>query len=114
MERTTAKSMDCYVEFETIEDAHLAASRFETYSMRSGKRPRIGDRQVIVEYSSQEALMAELFPRAKCVKWQGQQAVIEAPKESYSSGFQGFVTSEEMVMTVKYAENPSRVSSSRA
>jgi len=109
MDRPTAKSMDCYVEYEREEHAQLAASRFNDQT-RIGKRARLGDRQVRVELSSQEQLMKELFPKAKCVVWKGQEPLITFPNDEHSSGFKGFITSEEMVMTIRWAENPGRVS----
>ncbi|KAI9828302.1 MAG: hypothetical protein M1832_002730 [Thelocarpon impressellum] len=107
MDRTTGKTMDCYVEFQTVDDAKYAVDRFE-HSRDNGRNLRIGDRHVDVEVSSQEALMGELFPRAKCVVWHGQRPVIHAPTEPYMSGFRTFLTSEEIVMTVKHAETPQR------
>lgn len=109
MDRPTAKSMDCYVEYIREDHAHLAVARFNDQA-RIGKRPRLGDRQVRIELSSQEQLMKELFPKAKCVHWNGQEPVISAPTDMHSSGFKGFITSEEMVMTIRWAENPGRVS----
>ncbi|KAK5154980.1 hypothetical protein LTR04_005887 [Oleoguttula sp. CCFEE 6159] len=107
MERSTAKTMDCFVEFESGEEATQSIQRFHRQCM-SGRHPRIGDRHVDLEASSQEALMKELFPRAKCVRWNGQDPEPYQTDEPYNSGFKGFVTSEEMVMTVKHAETPQR------
>lgn len=109
MERSTAKSMDCYVEFQREDHAHLVVRRFNEQG-RLGRRPHMGDRQVRIELSSQEQLMQELFPKTKCVRWIGQEPEITQPVDTYSSGFKGFVTSEEMVMTIRWAENPGRVS----
>jgi hypothetical protein len=61
--------------------------------------------------SGQDALMKELFPRAKNVVWHGGgNPIIVDTNEPYNSGFKNFVTSEEMVMLVKHAEQPHRVS----
>ncbi|KAI9709957.1 MAG: hypothetical protein M1820_003035 [Bogoriella megaspora] len=107
MERSTAKTNDCYVEFETHDDAVHAVGRFER--QRANFKPqKIGDRNVDMELSSQADLMKELFPRAKCVRWEGQDPHIYDTDEPYNSGFKGFVTSEEMVMTAKHAECPQR------
>lgn len=109
MERSTAKSMDCFAEYAREESAQLAVARFAEQA-RNGKRPRIGDRHVRVELSSQEQLMSELFPKTKCVHWNGQDPTITAPVDAYSSHFKGFITSEELVMTIRWAEHPGRVS----
>jgi len=104
--------MDCFVEYEREEHAKMAVARFNDQK-KLGKRPRVGDRQVRVQLSSQEALMMQLFPKAKCVVWKGQEPIITLPMDTHNSGFRGFITSEEMVMTVRWAENPARVSTVR-
>lgn len=113
MERSTAKSMDVFVEFESERDAALAVLRFQREPRRAttqghARKPRMGDRTVKVELASQSELMQELFPRAKCVQWNGQDPTVFAPAEEWTSGFSGFVTPEELHSTVKYATNPSR------
>lgn len=111
MERGTAKSMDCFAEYESIRDAELAVDRFRT-QVESGRRPRLGDRAVRVELSSQEELMRQLFPHAKQITWQGCNPVFpeNTSTPSWSSGFKGFVHKEEMHLMVRYAEHPARVS----
>ncbi|KAG9832670.1 hypothetical protein KCU94_g8837, partial [Aureobasidium melanogenum] len=107
MERSTGKTMDVYVELDSLEEAKAAIAGFQQRCLNN-RHPRIGDRHVEMELSSQEALMKELFPRAKCVNWDGHTPVIYSTTEAYNSGFQGFVTSEEMVMITKHAETPQR------
>lgn len=107
MERSTAKTMDVYVELDTFDEAKAAIAGFQQ-RCSNNRHPRIGDRHVDMELSSQEALMKELFPRAKCVNWSGQVPHVYASTEAFNSGFQGFVTSEEMVMITKHAETPQR------
>lgn len=105
MERATAKSNDCYVEFETPDDAYHEACR-----LQSAKR-LLGNRRARITMSSQEELMSEMFPRAKCVQWIGCEPQIIPNTDEYSDGYQGFVTSEEMHHTARIATVPSRVSS---
>lgn len=116
MERETGKTMDCFVELSTPAEAAFVHSQFEN-RMMEGRRLRIGDRPVKVDLSSQEELMQAMFPRAKCVSWDGNNPIIDEPKEVWggvkSTGFQGFLSSEEMVSVVKHAEAPHRVSPSR-
>lgn len=109
MERSTAKTMDCYVELTTPSEAALNVTNYERRCL-SGRAPRIGDRHVVVELSSPEALMRELFPRTKCVEWVGEAPRVFESAEAFNSGFRGFLTSEEMVMVTKHAETPQRVS----
>lgn len=104
MERSTAKSNDCFVEFETYE-----AAAAEAFRLQSGRR-LVGNRRARIELSSQPSLMEELFPRAKCVTWNDCTPRVHQAQDEFDSGFQGFVTGEEMHATAKIAMNPQRVS----
>ena len=112
MERVTSKTLDCYVEFVSFDEAVAAVNRFET-NRTGGRSGRLGQRHVEVELSSQEHLMKDLFPKAKNVKWIGSKPIILSTNENdtFNSGFQGFVSREELVMLVKHVESPQRVSS---
>lgn len=110
MERVTSKTLDCYAEFTSMSEAINAVERYEVH--RSGGRSgKLGQRHVEIELSSQEALMKDLFPKVKNVKWQGARPIVSPrdPDDKYNSGFQGFTTREEMVMLVKHVESPQRV-----
>ncbi|EHL02518.1 hypothetical protein M7I_1310 [Glarea lozoyensis 74030] len=109
MERVTSKTLDCYVEFVNFNEAVAAVNRFEGNRI-GGRSGRLGQRHVEVELSSQEALMKELFPKAKNVTWRGARPEIAPrdPNDKYNSGFQGFVSKEELVMLVKHVEAPQR------
>lgn len=109
MERSTAKTMDCYVELETPEDVQDTVTRINRVQ-ELGRPPRLGARHVDVEISSQDVLLKELFPRAKCVVWRGGSPQVMPNTDPYSTGFQGFFTGEEMVGMVRHAETPQRVS----
>ncbi len=54
--------------------------------------------------------MKELFPKAKQVEWDSGVPIIIETDEPFNSGFKSFVTAEELVMLVKHAEFPQRVS----
>ncbi|TVY81293.1 hypothetical protein LSUE1_G004001 [Lachnellula suecica] len=110
MERVTSKTLDCYVEFINLNEAVSAVNRFET-NRTGGRGGRLGQRHVEVELSSQEVLMKDLFPKAKNVHWVGGRPVItpKDPNDKYNSGFQGFVSKEELVMLSKHVEAPQRV-----
>lgn len=111
MERVTSKTLDAYVEFVSFSEAANAVQRFDTNRI-GGRGGRLGQRHVEVELSSQEELMKQLFPKAKNVEWHGCKPKIIARDENdrYNSGFQGFVSREELVMLVKHVESPQRVS----
>lgn len=104
MERSTAKSYDCYIELETYE-----AAAAEVYRLGNARR-LIGNRRPRIELSTQEELMSELLPRAKCVVWHGVIPEVKENTDPYLEGFQGFVTGEEMHATARIAQNPARVS----
>ncbi|KAI9768940.1 MAG: Arp complex subunit [Geoglossum simile] len=107
MDRTTSKTMDCYVEFLTESDARSAVQRFNDHH-DAGRHPRIGERHVDMEMSSQTSLMMELFPKTgKYVAWNGAHPTIAREADSWG-GFKAFITSEELVMTVKHADTPHR------
>ncbi|EFE39515.1 conserved hypothetical protein [Trichophyton verrucosum HKI 0517] len=106
MERSTAKTMDCYVELLTQTDAEEALSWVNRNL--PAHSPRLGDRHVHVEMSSQDALLREIFPRAKCVLWKNGIPEIQPNTDRYSTGFQGFLTNEELFCMVHFAEAPKR------
>lgn len=113
MERVTSKTLDCFVEFINFGEAVAAVQRFES-NRTGGRGGRLGQRHVEMELSSQSALMAELFPKAKNVEWrnEGQLPIIHEtdPSDKYNSGFGGFLSKEELVMLTKHVECPQRVS----
>ena len=111
MERVTSKTLDCYVEFINLNEAVNAVNRADQ-NRAGGRGGRLGSRHVEVELSGQEQLMKELFPKAKNVRWDGSRPIIipTDPNDPYNSGFQGFISKEELVMLVKHVEAPQRVS----
>ncbi|GAM39795.1 hypothetical protein TCE0_034r11626 [Talaromyces pinophilus] len=106
MERSTAKTMDAFVEFKTQKDAEAAARRLSF--TESGRYPRLGTRHVDIALSSEDELMHDLFPRAKCVEWQNGMPKLLPNTDPYSVGFQGFLTSEEIRGLVSHALVPAR------
>lgn len=108
MDRSTAKTMDCYVEFVTAADAK------ETLEWLNrglpAVPPRLGDRHIDIEMSSQDELLKDLFPRAKCIKWSNGRPILVPNTDPYSVGFQSFLTAEEIFCMVRNAEQPRRVS----
>ncbi|KAI7549854.1 hypothetical protein KC331_g3555 [Hortaea werneckii] len=112
MERHTGKTMDAFVELENDAEARSVINHFQK-RIEQGRQPRLGDRPVNVDLSSQEELMSELFPRAKNVMWDGASPVVSDHKNYYypsvaSTGFAGFLQPEEVVMVTKHVETPHR------
>ncbi|KAE8349928.1 hypothetical protein BDV28DRAFT_160061 [Aspergillus coremiiformis] len=107
MERSTAKTMDCFVETETQEAARATVKRINSI-YETGRAPRLGLRRVDVELSSQDALLKELFPKAKCISWERGIPRKVRNVDRFSTGFSGFITSEEIVGAIRHAEIPHR------
>lgn len=107
MERSTAKTMDAFVEFKTQKDAETAVRRLSF--TESGRYARLGTRHVDISMSSQDELLKNIFPRANCIQWQNGSPVLLENNDPYSVGFQGFLTKEEVRGLVTHAENPARV-----
>jgi hypothetical protein len=111
MERSTSKTMDCYVEMKT-ESAAIEHFRrhWDSLTGGNGRQPRIGHRVVTVDRATQDELLKDLFPRAKCVRWENGKPIIMENDDPYSTGFRGYFTNEEMVGMIRHAEHPTRVS----
>ena len=111
MERGTGKTEDCFVELPNQEIARIVMERVENLIM-AGKPPKMAQRIVNVDLSSQGELMKEIFPRAKNMLWDKETGipVMLKPIDSFCSGFRGFLTGEELNNVVRFAETPQRVS----
>ena len=111
MERSTGKTMDCYMELKSPETA--ATDWEHAFGTQQMRIPKIGQRNVEVTISTQSELMKEIFPRAKCIHWDNENngaPNLVANRDLYSSGFNGFITTEELTCMARHAENPQRVS----
>lgn len=100
--------MDCYVEFPTKEDAEDTVNRIN-HAYDAGSMPRMGSRHVDIELSTPAKLLKAAFPRAKCISWENGIPVQLVNKDSWSTGFDGFLTDEELFCLVRLAEQPHRV-----
>ncbi|KAI5293992.1 hypothetical protein KEM52_004898 [Ascosphaera acerosa] len=109
IERSTGKTMDCFIEFASTADAH-ATLAWINGTFENGQPTRLGNRYVQAEMSSQSELMRAMFPRAKCVRWEGGVPVVvpRSEGEIWSTGFTGFLTEEELFSTIRHAESPLR------
>ncbi|RMZ86106.1 hypothetical protein DV737_g128, partial [Chaetothyriales sp. CBS 132003] len=109
MERGTGKTQDCFVELPSASVAADCIERIENLIM-ADKPPKMAQRIVNVEMSSQGELMRELFPRAKNIMWDPTTGIpiMLAPVDGYGAGFRGFLTAEELNNVVRFAEMPQR------
>jgi hypothetical protein len=112
VDRHLGKSQAAFVVVSTIQEAHRLVSNMKR---RVGRGVKIGDRDMQVEVSTQEALMSALFPYAANVEWCGSTPRVLDMDPKHSSGplgrtFTGFLGSEELAMLAKNAVEPVRVS----
>ncbi|MCJ1386533.1 hypothetical protein MMC17_009659 [Xylographa soralifera] len=105
MERATGKTMDAYVEFFSHADAQAAVNKFMRGRMEQDRSFRMMDRHIKVELSSQEALMRDLFPKAKNVRWNGQIPIIVPSDDPFNSGFKCFLSGEELHTLTKLVDS---------
>lgn len=108
MERSTGKTMDCFVEFPTEADAQDTVSRISR-SYDPGSTARMGNRHIDIETSNQADLLKAIFPLAKCISWVDGKPVKLENKDEWSTGFNGFLTDEELFCLNRHAEQPHRV-----
>jgi hypothetical protein len=110
MERSTSKTMDCYIEMKTHGAALEQFRRHWDLVTGGSNRPaRIGHRLITFDVATEDELLKDLFPRAKCVRWEDGRPIILVNDDPYSTGFTGYFTNEEMVGLVRHAEHPNRV-----
>ncbi|KAJ5143524.1 Nucleotide-binding alpha-beta plait [Penicillium bovifimosum] len=107
MERSTGKTMDCYVEFSTERQAKETVDRLSR-AYDSGSAPRMGSRHVDIEMSSPAKLLKAIFPLAKCISWETGSPVQLENNYEWSTGFNGFLTDEELFCLTRHAEQPHR------
>ncbi|KAI0012034.1 hypothetical protein F4779DRAFT_635121 [Xylariaceae sp. FL0662B] len=108
MDRVNSKTMDCYVEFVTLQDALNAVKRHQD-GIQHGRTARIGSRTAELELSSQAQLKKDLFPVAKGVDWNANPQHIITTNSIYSwENFKGFVSEEETTMMFKSVDSPQR------
>lgn len=108
MDRASGRTLDPYIELDSPEKASSLVSMAERKAT-TGYPFRIGKRTIDVQLSSHAQLMADLFPKAKCVEWNGQTPVVRPPRDPWESRFKGFINQEELLWVSRYAEWPTQV-----
>jgi hypothetical protein len=112
VDRHLGKSQAAFVVVSTTQEAHRLVSNMKG---RVGRGVKIGDRDIRVEVSTQEALMSALFPYAANVEWCGStpRVLDMDPNHRHQAAgrtFTSFLGSEELAMVAKNATEPIRVS----
>jgi hypothetical protein len=110
LDRTTGKTMDLYIEFFSHADVVAIFNKLNRQKDYEGKPVKLGDRHVDLVLSNQAELMADLFPRAKNIRWEGQVPKVVDDGEPYNTGFRAFITTEELMTLLRFAQYPNRVS----
>ncbi|KAF2719444.1 hypothetical protein K431DRAFT_208395, partial [Polychaeton citri CBS 116435] len=112
MERMTGKTMDVFVEVADADEARhiVMSSNRRAANLRT---PKLGDRVVSMELSTQEEFMGALFSKAKDTTWVGAMPHVEYKSEEvrpgvWTQGFRGFLQPDEINMFVKFATSPLR------
>jgi len=109
MDKVTSKTQDAYVEFTTKADAKRAVDRFDELISKK-RQPRLGQRPIDIELSSQDALLKDLFPFAYVTWKNGVPHVKPTVRGQGWTQFKGIITIEEVTMLIKFVEYPHRVS----
>lgn len=113
MEKPTGKTMDCFVELQNHQAAKECVRRFE-YHVLPGQNTKIGNRNVTLDLSNQAELRKAVFPRSRFVEFDiltGRPRIMSHEEDpSWSEGFRGYFTQEEIFGVTRFAENPARVS----
>ncbi|EWC43418.1 hypothetical protein DRE_07641 [Drechslerella stenobrocha 248] len=107
MDRTTGKTMDCFLEFPSVG----TAERFVQKRYNNNRRCILGGRHISLEVVKQGELMRWLFPKAKGALWDDDgNLVIRAgvPKTPIE-----IISREELVMILGHARTPHRSPFSR-
>lgn len=110
MGRTNAKTLDCYIELSSAEVQNIIMDRYNN-SLSFGNPPKMTNRHVSIDTSSQAELMKEVFPLACCMDYRSQFAIPVKVKntDQYSSGFKGFKMAEELSTLIRNMADPERV-----
>ncbi|OAG37915.1 hypothetical protein AYO21_07887 [Fonsecaea monophora] len=104
MERSTGKTMDCYVELTAPRTAEQDWEH--GFGLKLMRIPKIGQRNVEVFLSNQGELMKDMFPRAKCIHFDSEQygsPKLVPNRDIFSSGYKGFMTNEELTCMSQFA-----------
>lgn len=108
IDRTAGRTLDCFVEFRSENDAREVLQRMMKISHGD---LRMGSSRLHVTLSNQNALLKAIFPKSKSVdKVLGYSLGGSSRNARSSGGFDGFITDEELTCLVRFANDAERVS----
>jgi hypothetical protein len=105
-ERMTGKTMEIFIELKDFSEADRALHRYHSLAARN-REPKIGNRRIKLQMSTHTILMKAMFPRAKCDWVNGAPVRSEDYIRDNPSTWDGFITFEELVRVLLFAEQPS-------
>ncbi|KAF2810498.1 uncharacterized protein BDZ99DRAFT_563641 [Mytilinidion resinicola] len=106
-DRLSGKAYNTFVEVNTEAEAQRLVRGFGKYLDSHKHGRKLGNRPIYVHLSNQTELMESIFPRVKCVQWNGTDPLIQPPGPG-ESGFDAFLHEEELRGMMRFAEKPGR------
>jgi hypothetical protein len=116
MERSTAKTGDCWIELPDNATMDHVMRRY-TALQNQGRPAKLNGRILDMERTNQGELMRAIFPHTKDMWFDPETGIpvkvkaADGEADLYSQGFRGFLTREEMRCVVIHALQPNRVCS---
>jgi hypothetical protein len=104
-DRMTGKTMDVFIELKDWQEADRALRRYNDL-VEDKREPKLGPRRVKLDMSTHSALMKAIFPRAKCDWVNGVPDRSDNYLQKNPSTWDGFITFEELVKVLLFAEQP--------
>ncbi|KAK6333590.1 hypothetical protein TWF718_011396 [Orbilia javanica] len=108
MDRTTGKTMDCFLEFPSVG----AAERFIQRRCNNNRRCILGGRHISLELVREGELMRWLFPKVRGAAWGDNGDLIFGEWEGLNAPVE-IISREELVMILGHARTPHRSPFSR-
>ncbi|KAF3160687.1 hypothetical protein TWF106_006034 [Orbilia oligospora] len=108
MDRTTGKTMDCFLEFPSVG----VAERFIQRRCNNNRRCILGGRHISLELVRQGELMRWLFPKVRGATWGEDGDLVVGEWKAFHAPVE-IVSREELVMILGHARTPHRSPFSR-
>ncbi|EPS40535.1 hypothetical protein H072_5620 [Dactylellina haptotyla CBS 200.50] len=109
MDRTTGKTMDCFLEFSNMGAAEMFIQR----RCNNNRRCILGGRHISLELARRIELMEWLFPKVRGASWSKNGELEVGEHQLSSEGPIEIISREELVMILGHARTPHRSPFSR-
>jgi len=104
-DRMTGKTDDIFIELKDWGESDRSFRRYNNLAARN-RQPKLQNRRIKLEMSTSSMLMKAMFPRAKCVWVNGLPERSVAYLRDNHCDWDGFITKEELVKVLLFAEHP--------